>query len=182
MGMLSQFQKKPDHVKGRYAFLGAAIVTLSIGLIWFTSLPARFATINDALTSASSTQSATISKGFKDLVANTKEQMGEVTAPEENSNVGAESSPQNTASPEFFSLQKESALNNLKEWEVSTITSQKEAPKPILPTPTLVEKPSEVPKVTASTSASTSPNFTPPLPPSKPSVILIGTTTSKKTE
>jgi len=41
MGMLDDFRKKPDHVKQNMAFGTALGVTLMIGLVWVSTLPAR---------------------------------------------------------------------------------------------------------------------------------------------
>jgi len=76
---LERMRAKPQHVKGRYAFLGALLITIVIGAVWVTSLPARFSSIsevepvnNDA--SSASSQLKELGEFFK----TTKDQLGSV--------------------------------------------------------------------------------------------------------
>ncbi len=49
MGLIETIRSKPDHIKSRYALLGALLVTLIIAGVWFSVLPARFALIEEHL-------------------------------------------------------------------------------------------------------------------------------------
>jgi len=190
MGVLSEFQKKPDHIKKKYSFLGAVLVTLSIAFVWATSLPARFSTINNSITSDTETQSATLSKGFMDLVENTREEFDSVRDIEEGGSEGGELMMPDVAEESTFSIGSAgtpSAYQNLNTWEVGTIsdneTNDAIIADPIPPTVTREEE-KVVPILpqSASNTPSVPIGVTTPAPTPKPTVILIGTTTSKKSE
>lgn len=46
MSFLTYLQSKPDHVRTRYVFIGAVLVTAIIGGVWSTTLPTRLRSIS----------------------------------------------------------------------------------------------------------------------------------------
>lgn len=158
MGVFHELQKKPSHVKSRYAFLGALVATFSIGVIWATSLPAQFASISDSIKSTS--ESASVSDGLTDLVSQARVDM----ATQDEVGTVSEEVPTDTVSSEGVS-----ALGNLQTWDATTTQ--------------VAEQPVAEGEAAAGTSTAPAPQV--PVvspPPPTPKIILIGTTTSKKSE
>lgn len=81
--LLERIRKKPRHIKDRYAFYGAALITAFIAVIWVISLPATYKTAGvTQLDTDSESRPAfsTFFKEAKDQLANLKEGISEIVA------------------------------------------------------------------------------------------------------
>jgi len=72
MVSLHDLQTKPKSIKARYAIIGACVFTGLIGIVWVSTLPARFASMGDA--PASKQVETENTSAFKGLFDNTKRQ------------------------------------------------------------------------------------------------------------
>lgn len=180
MEMFHELRQKPSHIKSRYAFLGATLITLGIGVIWITTLPARFANIGESVKTTS--QNANVGGGFTDLVEEARKGMDTLNAETvtEEGVYGEGNVVEETGGTYPQTPPATGALSNLNGWEANaTVTPPTE--------PTLVRGEmngagtarGEAAAGTSSVSFA-EPVMTPPPP--TPTVILIGTTTSKKSE
>ncbi len=73
--LITNLKKKSEREKTRYAFLFALSMTLLVGAVWTTSLPARFAQIG-ASDGAGNISDSAESAGFADLLESSKAQVG----------------------------------------------------------------------------------------------------------
>lgn len=176
MEYLEQLKKKPSYVKTQVAFAGAGFVTLVIGVVWFSTLDARFDSLRVVTSSdIESTLSEETAGGdtFKDVYNNTKAGIG--NALESIRNGDAQTPTDTPVTEERSNIVIPEALNNVSvgasALEALNIQeSEKTVPDEELTGEAAVEQPSEPEAPTM-----------PPAPP-EPRVILIGTTTSQKSE
>ncbi len=177
MRTLTELRKKSSQVKSRYAFLGALVFTVGIGFIWATTLPAQFADIGETVKEAKDNQTAGV--GFVDMVEKARQQIGTENLDSESSKTvespAAENQKGQTAGEPYIQMNPgTSAFGGLNGWENSTTSSPKTEAAPIV---SKEVKKSETPNTLPAT---TSPAVAPEPP--TPTVILIGTTTSKRSE
>lgn len=76
MDFWSRIQSKSSGVKTQYAFLVAGLVTGIIGVVWVSTLPARFSQMTAS--SETSLEDSEDSLGFDDLINDTKSQLGSI--------------------------------------------------------------------------------------------------------
>ncbi len=159
MSFLKRLKEEPSHVKTRYAFVGATVMTVAIALVWTTTLPARFGAISASIDSLpETTDVASIQNGFDALISGNE---GNVT--EGGGDTTLEASAYSNTLPD-------GALGDLGGWS-----------EPQSPTVTPLATTSE-PQTTAEASIPTpqqQASSTPPTSAPQPTVILIGTTTKK---
>ncbi len=74
MQIFERLRQKPSHIKAQYAFISASIVTLVIGLVWFSTMPARFSQVETTPDSTDSFETDT--PGLNELLGDTKDQLG----------------------------------------------------------------------------------------------------------
>ena len=177
MGILHEFKQKSSQVKSRYALLGAMVLTLGVGFIWVTTLPARFADIGETVKEVGEGQTA--GAGFSDMVEKARQQIGAEEFDSERAK--ALENPTGETYIQVNPMMNASALKGLDGWEDSTTSPQKTEALPVVSTEV---KKNEAPSGGAvregASPVGTSSTMT--QEPSTPTVILIGTTTSKKSE
>lgn len=162
---LEHLRNAPPHVKSKYAFFGAFFITLIITGIWTTSLPARFANLNGVLKQSS--EGTTNAAG---AVTNSLTNFLNTTNPDDINKTG-EGETRATAETAGGDAGNDTGeLSKLlydfnPDGENATSTE---------PTPPVSKTEPEEPIVTELAP--------PPVVITKPQVILIGTTTSKKSE
>ncbi len=76
MSFLKHIQAKPKEVKVRYAFLGSCVITGMIGVVWASTLPARFTEMKP-VEMAEETES-TDTNDFGEILSETKNQLGNI--------------------------------------------------------------------------------------------------------
>lgn len=159
MSFLKRLREKPAHVKTQYAFLSAAFVTLIIGGIWTTTLPARFAEIGASVSPKESEQAASVTEGIDSFMENMDGVMEEASQIQDT--VTKQPVTGNSYAPQ-------GALGELAGWNATNTPGRTASSSP---------REEEVQTVTAENT--TSATATPAEPTQKPEVILIGTTTKK---
>ena len=177
MDFLSRIRTKPSHIKVRYAFVTAFSVTLVITFIWGSTLPARFTGISMGGTGTDGTvaEEDTSSQGLGGFLNEAQDQLGAVIeSVKETPQVDEDS---NTAPSAYDSLVPVS-LDATEEFLTAPEASGETIPP--APAPVLIE-------VSTSQNATSTPQPDPaftPLVGEKPAprVILIGTSTSQKSE
>lgn len=177
MRTLTELRKKSSQVKSRYAFLGALVFTVGIGFIWATTLPAQFADIGETVKAVKENQTAGV--GFTDMVEKARQQIGTENLDSESREAGESPVDENqkgqTAGEPYIQVNPgTSALGSLNGWEDSTTSSPKTEAAPVV---SKEVKKSETPNTFKATTSPTVASEPP-----TPTVILIGTTTSKKSE
>jgi hypothetical protein len=163
MSMLDGLKSKPERVKSNIALVGAIVCTASVGAVWTSTLPVRFAALGESL-QVGIENTATAKNALTDLVT----EVEETSAPEDVPTITEDS-----LQP---SLMRESALEKLAEerFEPTAATATKrDAEVVVTPPPVVV--------------ATTTPPVRTPVEPAlvtetetlapKPRTILIGTTT-----
>lgn len=201
MQFLEQLRSKQSHVKSQIAFVSAIATTGIIALVWLSTLPAQFSKVSEQIAKEGESQTATAGNAIDDLIAGATKSLDGLNDGEEQ---GAD-----VPEPEGM-VPQDSALNNLAGWRTeaemnrfapsSTTPEQPYVIKEMsTPTPTqptvynqgIQQPPTETPAPTPTPTplpaqpvvapVPTEPVVTQPEVVSKPTVILIGTTT-KKTE
>lgn len=174
MGILHEFRQKSSQVKSRYAFFGAIALTLGVGFIWVTTLPARFADIGETVKEVKESQIA--ETGFSDMVEKARQQIGT-----ENLDSASPEAIEATTGETYIQVNPNlnaSALTGLDGWENSTTS-----PKNTEETPVVVkDNQKQETESGGAVMEDTPPVATSEPPTPTPTVILIGTTTSKKSE
>ncbi len=157
MSFLKRVQSQSSSVKAQYAFVGAGLITGVIGIVWVSTIPARFADISG-----------------ENIVEEEKETSGIIEVLEKTKKQVANSINWNTETEEEkeVTLSPDTALGAL------TIESAPQATT--TPEKAVVAAPHTQEKVVATTSTPPSTNEEEKTPQSK--VILIATTTSQKSE
>ena len=157
MSILARLKEKPSHVKTQYAFTGAIVVTGLIALVWTTTLPARFGAVTATMDSIEEkTDVASVKMGLDALM-----KQGLETEGDEFSDTDILTDPEVV----------DGALGDLGRLDehVPTTTAQTAEIKPSMPP---LEPLSSAPSPVVGTPTPTTTN-------SKPTIILIGTTTKK---
>ncbi|MFZ2253081.1 MAG: hypothetical protein WAW13_02800 [Minisyncoccia bacterium] len=153
MDFWSHIESKSSGVKAQYSFLIATFVTGIIGMVWVSTLPARFSSLSEP-----EELSAEDSPGLSELFSDTKSQLGNIiettkeTVVEESFNT---ESLDNLGEP---SLREDDA-------EVNTMQASTTGEASVVVSPSV---------------ATTTPEANPEA--KSPKMILIGTTTSQKVE
>ncbi len=167
MSFLSNLRAKPEGVKSRIAVISALMVTGVIGVVWTSTLPVRFASLESGI-AVGVENSATAKNAITDLVA----EMEQIPPPVE------ETEPLDTSTESFF--MEESALDRLAgerfdPTEEGETTGMAEETRMETNNGQVRETPS-VP-----TAESPEPTVEEGTPHQEPRVILIGTTTAPTT-
>lgn len=166
MSFLKYIHSKPQHVRRQYAFWFSVSITGFIALIWITTLPARFASVNVSIDTHTD-------KGVRGVLSDTKEQMANTIATQFQ---GLTSSKSNTETT-YMDMLTEDVVDNTE----TTLDSNDFFPKnnavemnenPLISTTTSVTNTSN--EQDASTTVT---DLVPP-----PKIILIGTTTIQRSE
>jgi hypothetical protein len=177
MGILHEFKQKSSQVKSRYALLGALVLTLGVGFIWVTTLPARFADIGETVKEVSESQTA--GAGFSDMVEKARQQIG--TEALDGELAKTIENPTGETYIQVNPMMNAGALKGLDGWENSTTSPQKTEAAPMVSEEIKKNEASSNGAVREGDSpAGASGAVTQESP--TPTVILIGTTTSKKSE
>lgn len=164
MSFLNNLREKPNHVKGRYAFMGATMVTGLVGIFWLMALPARFDDGSGALS-----------------------QNVDTVGEEEEANPFSDifDSPSNQTGSAIDAIRDSNNLSDelIQQYEIAgrdaeTVSSTTDM-LATTTTPEQIEIVEEVPTTTPTTVTET-PEV--PVPKPQPRTVLIGTTTSKKSE
>ena len=167
MSFLENLKRKSPEAKSRYAFVGALLITLGIGLIWTTTLPARFGAISTSFKSEDMGGTANVKEGLNAFIQGIEETSSDTSLRE-----GVSDERQ-----DYVLEPPQGALGSLSGWDGTTTTG----------TTTVSLKTVEVGKIEIEkvpeggspvSQIEPSPTTTEIV---KPTVILIGTTT-KKTE
>lgn len=148
MAFLKHIQRKSSTVKAQYAFGAATVVTGLIGVIWVSTLPAKFSTISVATPSVEGTDEL---NGF---LTNTKDQLGSIV--EAVNETGETRDKQPTTNLDMLGV---------AEVPENTVTATTIIPDQLAPPQT----------IESTTTPAVSPKST------EPTFILIGTSTSQKT-
>lgn len=167
MSFLSNLRAKPEGVKSRIAVISALMVTGVIGVVWTSTLPVRFASLESGI-AVGVENSATAKNAITDLVA----EMEQIPPPVE------ETETLDASTESFF--MEESALDRLA-GERFDPTEEGGAGGGVeeMGTETRVE---ETPLTTTPPAPETAlPKTEEPTPKQEPRVILIGTTTAPAT-
>jgi hypothetical protein len=157
MSLLERIRSKPPHVRGQYAFWFSVSVTAVVAVIWATTIPARFSHTTISLEVDAGKDMQEIFAEAKDQVANT------ITA--ELQNIEAIDTA-DTRNMQQFAIDMAGTSSTTEEDTgenvgVSSTTAQN-------------------PAVTTSEESASTTRVTEPAP--APRVILIGTTTTQKSE
>jgi len=187
MSFLGNLQNKSKETKSQYAFGIASVVTGLIAIVWISTVPAQFAKLN--IKEATPEEKA---PGLDSLISDTKSQLGSIiestgdTVPEEvvseiNKNLEASNLgtlDMNAPTPEIvdqgdasFGENTSVTTGNLGQLEVVTTTPPKDS-TPATTSPSYVDN-------RVGTTTQKEPLI---VTPSVPKFILIGTTTSQKTQ
>ncbi len=76
MSLLTRIQAKSKNVKTQYAFFGACAITGMIGIVWVSTLPARFTEVKPVEV-AGETESVN-TNDFGEILSETKNQLGNI--------------------------------------------------------------------------------------------------------
>lgn len=184
MHFIEDLKIRPNHVKSRVALLVAVSFTGIIGLVWISTIPARFSDTATSVPKETDKDVASVTNAFDEIIAGTKKGIDSMQVEE----TVEETLEEETPPTEIY--MSDSALGKLSNWSATTSTPEavETIPLPsqetiIAPTPTPTPTPVPIP-------VSVPPVVSPPIGgketiggtgETKASVILIGTTT-KKTE
>ncbi len=150
--MLERIRAKNADTKTQYALIGAGLVTGIIGLVWISTLPARFAEkIN--LSPDEETQDLFEESGISGVVTDTKSQLGNII----------DSIPSDEAEAPR-EVEVDGALGTLGDKSNTEITNQNQNESNVIENGEQEDVSDAIPKSV------------------EPRVILIGTTTSQKSE
>lgn len=157
---LRRLHEKDSNTKAQYALIGAMLVTGVIGLVWASTVPARFQ--NTASLEGSAEEIERMKQSdFGSLIRDTKEQLGNIigSVPSEESLLDENSALGSLGKDEILYDEYRSSTGTGTGWDSGTNDV-------IVP----------IPATSTATSTALETKVT------KPRVILIGTSTDKKTE
>ncbi|HEX4799324.1 MAG TPA: hypothetical protein VFV22_02175 [Candidatus Paceibacterota bacterium] len=170
MGIRKRIHEKPSHVRTQYAFSVALLTTLSIAVVWATTLPARFTSFshitNDMSQSADLKDIREVLDDGKDQLANSMQALQDISVNTENT---AETRHMDSLGNSEFHVQSTTTTST-----TPNISNQKVATSTELITHESV--------ATEDERMGTQIENNIPLPQPYPKVILIGTSTSPKTD
>ena len=150
MDFWSHIESKSSGVKAQYSFLIAGLVTGIIGMVWVSTLPARFSKLGEQEESL-----VEDSPGLGEILTDTKAQLGNIIE-----------TTKETVAEESFNTDSLDSLGESSFHEDSTEVNTTQVPT------------EEVPVVMSPSVATTTPEATPET--KSPKMILIGTSTSKQ--
>ncbi len=158
MSFLERIQSKPKAIKAQYAFISACIVTGLIGLVWVSTVPARFEELKPTVANQEAEEEV---KTFGEVFSDTKNQLGNINNWNGDPETDIEIEQQ---------ILEDSALGALD----SEIEYQVEADTPTAP------EALRMPQFESTTEVISEEKVSLPAP--SPRVILIATSTSQKSE
>lgn len=183
MGFLKHLQSKPSNVKAQYSFAFASLITLVIGIIWVTTVPARFASV-DTEAVLEEDETSRFGSFLKDSAAQLgnvvgwkKEQVPESAQLEE---IMGEVVANQQAVEEQVAVPEEVTDSALSSLNIDESASSTQSGTTTLKALRAFGAPKDA--VSTTSAADTLATTSEPQIPRQPRVILIATTTSQKTE
>lgn len=171
MSLLERIRSQPEHVRTRYVFLGALLATLVIGGIWSSTVPSRIASLSSV-----AREGADVAKEGADRVQNAKDNVANVIDSATDESLLQKVEEKQTEDDPVFAGQ----VNPYDKLRATTSASGADTTTSTPPTVTAKEPPATTTRVTTEQPFGTTTSTT--TSSQSPRIILIGTTTSHKSE